>query len=39
MKITIEIEADDAAETLREIARQIDNGMTSGYYPSWEIMQ
>lgn len=39
MRISIEIDPEEAAETLREIARQIDNGMTSGYYPSWEIVQ
>ena len=29
----------DLAELLRHIASQIDNGMTSGHYPGWEIVE
>ena len=27
------------ADLLREVARLIDTGMTSGYYPGWEIIE
>ena len=30
---------DDLPELLRHIATQIEGGMTSGYYPSWEIVE
>ena len=30
---------DDLPELLRHIAIQIEGGMTSGYYPSWEIVE
>lgn len=40
MKILIydePITNEDAADLLKEIARQIENGMTSGFHPGWEL--
>jgi hypothetical protein len=30
---------EELAELLREVARLIDSGMTSGHYPGWEIVE
>jgi hypothetical protein len=30
---------EDMAEMLRHIADQLDQGMTSGYYPGWELVE
>jgi hypothetical protein len=30
---------DDMAELLRRIADQVEEGMTSGHYPSWELIE
>lgn len=29
--------AEDMATALRHIANQLEQGMTSGYYPTWEL--
>lgn len=40
MDIHIELdETYDIAATLRDIARQIEDGFTSGYYPTWNLNQ
>lgn len=35
--ITIQLDGNPVEDTLRYIADQIENGMTSGYYPTWEV--
>lgn len=31
--------SDDAAASLRDIARQIEDGFTLGFYPVWELTE
>lgn len=36
--ITINLEeSDDIPATLRDIAAQVEDGFTSGYYPTWDL--
>lgn len=35
--LTIELDGNPAQETLEHIAGLIEQGMTSGYYPTWEV--
>lgn len=36
--ITINLEeSDDIPATLRDIAAQVENGFTSGHYPTWDL--
>lgn len=37
--VTIHLDGNPAEETLRYIADQIENGMTSGYYPTWGVSE
>ena len=37
--LTIHLDGNRAEETLRYIADLIENGMTSGYYPTWEVSE
>jgi len=38
MNITVELDDSyDIAATLRDIARQIEDGYTSGYHPTWSL--
>ncbi|UDL15822.1 hypothetical protein QEH42_gp136 [Microbacterium phage Pumpernickel] len=32
-------DSDDVAATLRDIAAQIEDGFTSGYYPHWTLTE
>ena len=39
-KIIIQFDDDhDHAETVEEVTRLVNEGYTSGYYPTWEIIE
>jgi hypothetical protein len=37
--LTIQLDGNPAEDTLRYIADLIEQGMTSGYYPTWEVSE
>lgn len=37
--LTIKLDGNPAEDTLRYVADQIEDGCTSGYYPTWEVSE